>query len=243
MIPPSLHATPESAVHAVVPAAGTGSRFGQTLPKQYAALLGRPVLSHALTALSGHPSVASVTVALAPDDRWYDDAVRPDFPEIMTVTGGANRADSVLAALRYVFDEHGGGGWALVHDAARPCLPPQDLDTLLDRGMAHMAGALLAVPVGDTLKREIEGQVDTTMDRTGIWAALTPQLFPVADLVWALEMALAEGDQPTDEAMAMERRGARPLLVEGSPLNIKITRPRDIQLAEFALRRIAEEQR
>ena len=241
MNPAGLKATRDSAVHAVVPAAGTGIRFGQTLPKQYAALLGQPVLSHTLAALTAHPNIASVTVALAADDHWYDDAVRPGFPDVATVTGGAQRADSVLAALRYILDEHGGSGWALVHDAARPCLPASDLDMLLERGRNHLAGALLAVPVSDTLKREFEGRVDSTLDRSGVWAALTPQLFPVADLVWALEMALAEGDQPTDEAMAMERRGARPLLIEGSRLNIKITRPRDIQLAEFALRRLAEE--
>ena len=222
-------------VHALVPAAGSGSRFGQSLPKQYAMVSGRPVIAHALAALDFHPLVRSVTVALAEDDRWFEDAVRHDFPRVETVTGGESRAESVLAGLRRIMDRSGGDGWALVHDAARPCLPREDLDALLEQGLGDPVGAILAAPVSDTLKRAQGHRVEQTEDRTDLWRALTPQLFPVADLLWAIEMALGEGEFPTDEAMAMERRGVRPLLVEGSPLNIKVTRPRDLKLAEIGL--------
>ena len=165
------------AVHALVPAAGRGERLGGLLPKQYIEVAGKPVLQHALESLAHHPGVRRITVALAPDDNFFS-GMDMDLPvHVDTVEGGDTRAESVLRGVRYI-DRIDDGAWALVHDAARPCLPPKCLDRLLATGMKHDCGAILAIPVRDTLKREGgDGSIDSTVDRDGLWAAQTPQLF------------------------------------------------------------------
>jgi 2-C-methyl-D-erythritol 4-phosphate cytidylyltransferase len=131
------------------------------------------------------------------------------------------------------------GDFVLVHDAARPCVLAADIDHLIDLGMPA-GGALLAAPLRDTLKRaDAAGRVGATEPREGRWRALTPQLFRLGELVAALESAQGAGIEATDEAMAMERMGHRPLLVEGAESNIKITTRADLALAEFLI----EEQR
>ena len=128
----------------------------------------------------------------------------------------------------------------LVHDAARPCLSRADLDLLIEQGTKHSSGAILAVPVNDTVKQSgADGRIDGTVDRSGLWAAQTPQLFRLADLTVRLEAALAAGQSPTDEAAAMEAAGVRPLLVKGCSTNIKITGAGDLALAEFILQQQA----
>jgi 2-C-methyl-D-erythritol 4-phosphate cytidylyltransferase len=127
----------------------------------------------------------------------------------------------------------------LVHDAARPCLRGADLGRLLERGSAHAVGAILAAPVRDTLKRaDPRGEIERSEPREALWRALTPQLFRRSTLQRALEDAQAAGVEVTDEAMAIERLGLRPLLVEGAEDNIKITTPADLAIAEFLLARI-----
>jgi 2-C-methyl-D-erythritol 4-phosphate cytidylyltransferase len=127
--------------------------------------------------------------------------------------------------------------FVLVHDAARPCVLAEDVDRLIGLGVTA-GGALLAAPLRDTLKRAVaSGRVEATEPREGRWRALTPQLFRLGELVAALQSAQAAGVEATDEAMAMERMGHRPLLVEGAESNIKITTPADLALAEFILAR------
>jgi len=223
-------------VHALIPAAGLSVRFGGTTLKQYAHVLGKPVMAHSMNVVIGHPLIASVTVALAQDDGIYDELIRPHYPDVHTVTGGDSRARSVLNGLKSIRCRHSDSRWVLVHDAARPCLTSDALDRLLQRGLEFNQGAVLAVPVSDTLKREGEDQqIECTVDRTGLWAAQTPQLFPIDELMMGLESAMNFGPQPTDEAEAMERSGGKPLLVPGSGSNIKITCPEDLILAEFIL--------
>jgi 2-C-methyl-D-erythritol 4-phosphate cytidylyltransferase len=124
----------------------------------------------------------------------------------------------------------------LVHDAARPCLSSADLNRLLDEGLESETGAILAVPVNDTLKLEDDnGCIEQTVDRSHFWAAQTPQLFRINELLLNLEAALSAGLLPTDEASAMEFAGVAPLLVNGSTTNIKITGAEDLALAEFIL--------
>jgi 2-C-methyl-D-erythritol 4-phosphate cytidylyltransferase len=157
---------------------------------------------------------------------------------VRTVTGGESRAESVMNGLVFIRETVPDCEWVLVHDAARPCLRADLLRQLLDRGRASENGAILAVPVHDTLKMADGDQcIEATLDRSRCWAAQTPQLFRLADLLPALEAALAAGEVPTDEAAAMERAGRRPLLVEGSTANIKITGPEDLALAQFILQR------
>jgi len=225
-------------IDALIPAAGHSVRFGGTTLKQYAHLMGQPVIAHSIEAIRRHPAVASVTVALAPDDGIYEELVGPTFPDVHTVTGGDCRARTVLNGLMSILQRDSASEWVLVHDAARPCLPIAALRRLLTVGLATAHGAILAVPVSDTLKRaDQDGRIECTVDRNFFWAAQTPQLFRTRELVANLEDALTAGELPTDDAAAMERAGVHPLLVEGPRSNIKITGPEDLALAEFILQR------
>jgi len=224
-------------VHALIPAAGLSVRFGGTTLKQYAHLLGQPVIAHSIEAVQKHPAVTGVTVALAPDDGIYDELMRPRYPEVTTIEGGESRAQTVLNGLRFLLQHFSDCEWVLVHDAARPCLSAACLTNLLDRGRASPSGAILAVPVSDTMKRaDPSGHIAHTVDRTGLWAAQTPQLFRLKSLATHLEHALSCGQDPTDEAATMEAAGIHPLLVQGASSNIKITGAEDLSLAEFILR-------
>lgn len=224
-------------IHALIPAAGSSVRFGGTTLKQYAHLLGQPVIAHSIEALKRHERVASVTVVLAEDDGIFDELIRPDWPEVRTVAGGESRAQSVMNGLDFIRANEPRCGWVLVHDAARPCLSQGALGRLLDEGLRSRSGGILAVPVSDTLKHaDHEGHILHTVDRTHYWAAQTPQLFPLEELAVNLRSALRVGQLPTDEATAMEYAGVHPLLVRGSTSNIKITGPEDLSLAEFILR-------
>ena len=229
---------------AVVPAAGRGQRFGAERPKQYLTLAGRPILEHSLRAVLDHDDVDGVVVVLSPDDSdwpgWRDIGGKP----VITCVGGAERADSVLAGLHALPATVSDDQWVLVHDAARPCLRARDLARLLAVGQADPVGALLAAPVRDTLKRADQvGRSQATEPREWLWRALTPQLFRRGGLTRALEAVLRAGVRVTDEAMAMERLGLRPCLVEGGEDNIKITTPADLALAEFLLSSVAENQK
>lgn len=229
-------------LHALIPAAGRSVRFGSAAPKQYASLAGLSVLARSIAAISRHPSVASVTVALAPDDEEYEKQVRPDWPGIHTAEGGDSRARTVLNGLEAILAREPRCLWVLVHDAARPCLTRSALDRLVTAGLASPHGAILARPVHDTLKwADEEGCIERTIDRNRCWAAQTPQMFRARDLAERLREALESGDEPTDEAAAMERAGYRPRLVPGDAGNIKITGANDLVLAEFILQRQGQE--
>jgi 2-C-methyl-D-erythritol 4-phosphate cytidylyltransferase len=161
--------------------------------------------------------------------RWTEFAGKP----VRACIGGASRAASVLAGLQSLPGDVRADDFVLVHDAARPNLSLADLSQLLERGRNDPVGAILAAPVRDTLKRAgDDGGIDATEPRERLWRAFTPQLFRRLQLTRALEAATADGVEVTDEAMAMERLGLRPLLVEGSESNFKITTPAD--LARFA---------
>jgi 2-C-methyl-D-erythritol 4-phosphate cytidylyltransferase len=220
----------------VVPAAGSGARFGAVLPKQYQQLAGRPLIAHTLTRLLAHPAIEGAMVALASDDAdWSTLALRFDKP-LLTCAGGADRADSVLAALRALPDTVADDALVLVHDAARPCIRHGDLDRLIEAAQNDSVGALLASPLRDTLKRaDAHSRVLATESRERFWRAQTPQAFRRGALVRALEQARSDGVAITDEAMAIERLGLQPLLVEGSEDNIKVTVAADLALAERIL--------
>lgn len=222
----------------VVPAAGSGQRYGGDQPKQYAQLAGRTVLEWALAPFAGDSRCVGRVLVTAPgDERWR---ALPGCAggAILNVPGGIERVHSVCNALRAVAGCAGPQEWVLVHDAARPCLLRADLDRLLAAGAAHPVGALLAVALSDTLKRAGEGaEVDATVARGGLWRALTPQMFRLGMLTTALDAALAAGRVPTDESQALEWQGLRPLLVPGSAANLKITGAADLALAEAYLTR------
>ena len=224
---------------AILPAAGRGTRFGSDTPKQYLSVAGRTLIEHSLRALLGHPDVDGVVVALSPDDPYWAGWREMEGKPIYTCLGGAERADSVLAALHALPATVSDDQWVLVHDAARPCLRGVDLSRLLAIGKSDPIGAILAVPVRDTIKRSDEqSRISKTEPREALWRALTPQMFRRGGLTRALKAAMRGGGAITDEAMAMEMLGLKPRLVEGSEDNIKVTTPADLALAEFILKRI-----
>lgn len=221
-----------SDIFALVPAAGSGSRFGGDSPKQYSSLAGKPLVYHALAALCASTDIGTVFVVLAPDDmRWkrYDWSVfgsrlQPLF------CGGVTRAESVLNGL--LVSEMEPDDWVLVHDAARPCLSQAQLARLIGELRDDEVGGILAVPVADTLKRaDAAGRIARTENREGLWQAQTPQMFRAGMLLQALQQAKSV----TDEASAVEALGLEPKLVESDSSNFKVTYAQDLQLAELLL--------
>jgi 2-C-methyl-D-erythritol 4-phosphate cytidylyltransferase len=226
----------------VVPAAGSGRRFGAGRPKQYADVEGRPLLHWTLTRLAQVRRVRGLMVVLAADDAYWPGWSEIGNKPLLTAVGGAERADSVLAGLQALPAELAEDSFVLVHDAARPCVRVADVDRLID-AVSDGDGGLLAAPVRDTIKREAQAtagvrhvEVAETVSRTGLWRALTPQIFRRRALAAALAAARARGATPTDEAQAMEWAGAKAILVEGAEDNIKVTTAHDLALARFLLR-------
>jgi 2-C-methyl-D-erythritol 4-phosphate cytidylyltransferase/2-C-methyl-D-erythritol 2,4-cyclodiphosphate synthase len=232
---------------AIVPAAGRGERFASaatsSIPKQYTPLLGKSVLEWSLRALLTEPRIHGIVVVLAAgDERWGGVARNLDSPKLLTTIGGAHRQDSVMNGLAYLAPSAQADDWILVHDAARPCLSASDIGALCDAlennprvAAGEMGGVVLAAPIVDTVKREHANGLET-VDRAGLWRALTPQVFGYAQLCKALEDAARNGLAVTDEAQAMERLGICAALVPGSAFNIKVTRAEDLELAAAILK-------
>ena len=227
----------EPAYWAIVPAAGSGRRMGAALPKQYLRLGDRTVLEHTLDTLLAVEALAGVVLIVAPDDSDWD-AIRPRYAgqSLDVVSGGAERCHSVLNGLDALAGKAAASDWVLVHDAARPCVRRDDIRALIASVDADSDGGLLGVPVADTMKRvAADARVVATVDRGGLWHALTPQMFRLHQLRTALRQAIKAHSMVTDEASAMELAGYRPLMVQGHRDNIKITLPADLELAGFYL--------
>ncbi|WP_374349473.1 2-C-methyl-D-erythritol 4-phosphate cytidylyltransferase [Thermomonas sp.] len=227
-------------IWALVPAAGSGRRFGGDVPKQYLHAAGKPLIGHALEALLAHPQMDGAVVALAADDPHWPGWTTLHGKPVVTCVGGLERADSVLAALHALPENVAHDALLLVHDAARPNVRGGDLSTLIAAANAQRDGAILAAPVRDTLKAsDADHRIEATVPRAGLWRALTPQAFRRDLLQRALQAAQAAGVTVTDEAMAVERLGLHPVLVEGREDNLKVTTPADLALVEFLLARAA----
>ncbi len=220
-------------VWAVIAAAGGGSRMQADIAKQYLVFQGKTVLEHCLDRLLSHPQIDGAVLVLGADDeRWQQLDYRAEKP-VFTATGGKHRQDSVYSGLGMLQFRCGNDVIALVHDAARPLVTHDDLSRVIATARRHAAGAILGVPVSDTLKLEnASGEIAHTVPREGLWRALTPQVFHLQVLLNALERALDGGERVTDDAQAVEQAGYNPALVAGSGENIKITWPGDLQLAE-----------
>ena len=221
----------------VVPAAGRGARVGGDIPKQYLPLAGRPLILHTLERLSAHPSIAGLMIVLGARDEHWPALDELSGKPVLTTLGGAERCDSVLAGLRALPAKVADDDFVLVHDAARPCVRRADISRLIELAVPA-GGGLLGAPLRDTLKRaNADGRSQATEPRDQRWRAFTPQMFRRAELSAALLAASAAGVTVSDEAMAMERAGFAPLLVEGAEDNIKVTTAADFALAEFLLPR------
>ena len=219
---------------ALLPAAGTGTRMGEDLPKQYRPIAGRPMIRHALETLCASPRIKKVYVVLAEQDkdwaRFEWSALGPRL-EVLRC-GGPTRAESVLNGLNAIAGTAAADDWILVHDAARPCLSPALLDALIEQVGEDDTGGILAVPVADTLKRAAtDRRIEATVPRERLWQAQTPQMFRYG----LLREALSRSRDVTDEAGAVEALGRRPLLVESDASNLKVTWPSDLTLAEKIL--------
>jgi 2-C-methyl-D-erythritol 4-phosphate cytidylyltransferase len=202
-------------------------------PKQYLSLAGASVIEHALRPFLAYAQCAGIVVVLSSvDQQWASLAIANDA-RISTAIGGGERSDSVRAGLHALTTRAKLHDWVLVHDAARPCLSDDDLARLLTTLRDDEVGGLLAAPIVDTLKRaDGQGRVAATVDRSGLWRALTPQMFRYE----LLQRALADrGTAATDEAQAVESLSLKPKLVQGSADNLKITVPDDLVRAERIL--------
>lgn len=222
-------------IHALVVAAGKGSRFGGNQPKQYQKIMGRYVLEHSIDRLK-LSQIDDLTLVLAKDDMigWQLDL---DFhAPIHRVIGGQERWQSVKAGLQAIINQDADvNDWVLIHDAARPCLPRQDLLSLLDY-VDQKYGAILVTPVVDTLKFGGSNQyVSHTVARDNLYQALTPQMFRLGRLQEALDYVDRHGLHITDEASAFERLGLPIALVQGSRLNMKLTYADDLPLLQAIL--------
>lgn len=221
-------------VHLVLPAAGVGRRFGASIPKQYVQVAGKTVMDWTLERCSQWPISGYTVMAVAEGDRWLA-SILEKHPDVYTVHGGAERFVSVLNALQWLAERAQPKDWVLVHDIARPNIQLQDVQTLLSQCHQVGHGAILAKPLTDTIKqRQADGRL-RTIDRTTLWAALTPQCFPLQGLLTSLTQAIQVGYEVTDEASAMELFGHPVGIVEGASSNIKLTSSADAELLAFYL--------
>jgi 2-C-methyl-D-erythritol 4-phosphate cytidylyltransferase len=204
------------------------------MPKQYLPLAGRPMLWHAVRAVCVR-QVESVFVVLAPGDRTFAAHDWSAFGGKLEplYCGGETRRDSVYNGLLAAMAVVEADDWMLVHDAARPCLPRKDLETLMRETENDEVGGILAVPIAETVKRASQDRIEGTEDRTRLWLAQTPQMFRAGLLAEALKRAKGS---PTDEAAAVEQLGLKPRLVTGSRENLKVTWPEDLALADTLLK-------
>ncbi len=210
-------------------------------PKQYLPLAGSSVIEITLRTLLKVPDLQGIVVVLDPDDPYWEKTQFHDHPLIHRTHGGTERADSVLSGLDYLLEMATGDDWVMVHDAARPCLRIEDIIRLQWACEQNPHGAILGIPVRDTMKVADENKViQSTAPRENLWHAFTPQMFPLGLLKRAHEAALQKGEIITDEASAMEQAGFHPLMVQGETDNLKITTPSDLALADFYLTRRGE---
>ena len=218
---------------AVLPAAGTGSRFSKDQLKQYQLIDHQTVLEHTVQALS-HLQLSGCVLAIAANDHFAPTLHYPTTLPMHYCAGGAERVHSVLNALYHLKNFADLNDWVLVHDAARPCVRAESLSQLVEHCLNSNRSAILATPVRDTLKRVSNAQeVVETVDRSQLWQAQTPQMAPLGVLIAAIEHALKANHLITDEASALEYAGVAVDVVMGSADNLKITYSEDLILAQM----------
>jgi 2-C-methyl-D-erythritol 4-phosphate cytidylyltransferase/2-C-methyl-D-erythritol 2,4-cyclodiphosphate synthase len=212
---------------ALVVAAGRGERFGGAKPKQYADLAGQPLLRHSLAALTRHPAIDRVRAVINPDDQTFYEAAGAGLDLLPAVAGGDSRQASVRLGLESL--EELNPGQVLIHDGARPFVAHDLIDRIL-AALGDAPGAIAALPLADTVKREADGNIAGTVARDGLWRAQTPQGFRFAEILGAHRAASGELGL-TDDAAVAEQAGLTVRLVDGDPANLKITTPADLDRA------------
>ncbi len=212
-----------------------------SLPKQYLPLLNETVIATTIKRLANFPGIKGILVGISADDtHWQTTKYQLGSlsAPLQTFTGGESRAQTVLNGLNLLSEKSDSSDWVLVHDAARPCVRYDDVKKLIEETGDDENGGILALPISDTVKQtDNKDHISATVNRDGLWRALTPQYFPVKKLKEALTKALENNIEITDEASAMEFVGANPICISGNSDNIKITYPDDLELAEMFLRK------
>lgn len=218
----------------IIPAAGSGSRMQSDIPKQYLEILGKTIIEHTISVFLGSEKIQQVMVCLPAEDTVFSNLGVAQSPKVSTTQGGSSRAESVFNGLQALSaDEQ---DWVLVHDAARPCFSSELLETLLTELVEDEVGGIVAVPAKDTLKlADPDNRINSTVDRSTIWQAQTPQMFRYHLLKESLGLALSQSVEITDEASAIEWAGYQPKLIEGDARNLKVTTSEDLALVEFLL--------
>lgn len=219
--------------HVIIPAAGIGERFAAKCPKQYINIHGKTVLEHSLSVFLPNSHIKSIMLVIAPNDDYFS-KLNLHHSKLNIVLGGQTRFESVhkgLQQLKNVADHD----WILVHDAARCCLNPQDLDNLISTLYEEEVGGILAEPMTDTLKLHQNGVITKTLPRDNAACAQTPQMFRFQLLKQAFMQCFNNEVVPTDEAQAIEMLGLQPKLVFGNNANPKLTTAKDIYLFETLL--------
>ena len=225
---------------AIVPAAGHGSRMQQPIAKQYLPLAGSTVLEITLRRLKSLELFEKIVVPIGVEDSLWRETDLAADRAFLAVRGGAERSESIMAALLALEGLADENDWVLVHDAVRPCFRSADIRRMIFSLAKHPVGGLLAEPILDTVKEVDKNNVIIkTLDRKQLWRAQTPQMFRYQMLITALEEASKSSLEITDEASALELIGLQPIVLDGSASNIKITIPGDLNLAEYYLTQVS----
>ena len=221
---PSRKRHPRVAV--LVPAGGVGARLGRRTPKQFLRIEGGAILLRTLAPFRRHPAVCAIVVA-APVAHLERTRRLVRGPGVAVVVGGATRQESVWNALQAAPPD---ADVVVVHDAVRPFIERRLVDAVVAVALEHGA-AICALPIAETVKRVRDDLVETTLDRSALWAVQTPQAFRADLLREAHEKAQRDGVIGTDDAMLVERLGHPVRVVRGSERNVKITTPEDLRRA------------
>ena len=220
------------AIWVVIVAAGNSRRLRAGQPKQYLPLAGKTLIEHTINAFDRIKLVTGINVVLAEDDEQWQELDIHTEKFLRTTVGGDQRSISVFNGLDALDARE--QDWVLVHDAARPCVSEEDIMKLIKAVLEKNIGGILATPVVNTIKQSTDGKsVDSTLQRTELYAALTPQMFRVGELMAALSRS--DPTSTTDESSAMEQQGYPSQLIMGSPNNIKVTYKSDLKRAELIL--------
>lgn len=217
----------------IVPAAGSGQRFGTELAKQFHPIGEKLVADHTLGRLLTIPNIKKILVPCDISCGYWTQVSATADKRVELIAGGAERVHSVLKGLLALADIAASDDWVLVHDMARPCITSGDIKRLINQLQGHPVGGILATPISDTLKKvDDHNRIEATTNRSDYRAAQTPQMFRYGLLVKALEAMLAEQQVPTDEAAAIEYIGEQAMIIEGRRDNIKITHREDLIIAQ-----------
>ena len=220
----------------VIPAAGVGKRMGVDKPKQYIEVSNKTIIEHTIECFLDREEIEKVVVAISNTDEFWPELQISKHEKVITAPGGAERYQSVFNGLKELQDKAEQNDWVLVHDAARPCLSQSAIDRLMIELREHEVGGILAMPCRDTMKRSNEkSEIIDTVERESLWHAQSPQMFKYEKLYSAISDVLKKDIVVTDEAMAIELSGFKPLLVRGQQENIKITHKDDLKYLETYL--------